>query len=207
MDCAAFQTKPECFPRNEWGIPKERRLILCISRIDYQKNQKILLELLVRHDDAHLLLIGPITSEWYHQEIVSRAAELGVSERLTIIPGLSPNDVRLKAILHEADVFILPSIHEPFGIVVLEAWAASLPVIASNIGGIKDFVVNGRNGLLFEPQDAEALNCAFKQLMRNPEFRTELVARASEDVMDYSWDAISARLLCIYMSLLDYGTM
>ncbi len=202
VDCASFKTKPDCSPRNEWGIPKERHLILCISRIDYQKNQKILLELLARHDDAHLLLIGPITSQWYHQEIIGRAAELGVSQRLTIIPGLSPNDARLKAILHEADVFILPSIHEPFGIVVLEAWASGLPVIASNAGGIKDFVVNGHNGLLFEPQDVDALDRAYLNLKQNPELQSKQVSTALVDVENYSWESVSSRLMGIYQSLL-----
>lgn len=202
VDCERFRTKPDCSPRTEWGIPKERHLILCISRIDYQKNQKILLELLARHEDAHLLMIGPITSPWYHQKIIERAEEMGISKRLTIIPGLSPDDPRLQAILHEADVFILPSIHEPFGIVVLEAWAAGLPVIASNAGGIKDFVVDGRNGMLFEPEDAEALDCAYQQLMQTLDLRTRLIARASEDVKDYSWEAISSRLIGIYEDLL-----
>ncbi len=201
VDCAAFQKKPDCSPRVEWGIPKERRLILCISRIDYQKNQKVLLELLARHNDAHLLLIGPITSEWYHQEIVGRAAELGVSQRLTIIPGLPPNDMRLKAILHEADVFILPSIHEPFGIVVLEAWASGLPVIASNAGGIKDFVVNEYNGLLFEPQDVEALDRAYKLLADKPDVCAKLVSNALENVRNYSWESITGNLMDIYRSM------
>ena len=203
VDCDAFQVKQTCSPREEWGIPKERRLILCISRIDYQKNQKALLNLLAEDADSHLLLIGPVTAPTYCEELKTQAREMKVAERLTIIPGLPPTDKRLKAILHEAQVFVLPSIHEPFGIVVLEAWSAGLPVISSNAGGLKDFVVHKRNGLLFPPDDMTALVENYKQLMDSSELRASLVAAALEDVKQYSWTALSQRLIGFYRELLS----
>ena len=201
VDCDAFRVKPPCSPREEWGIPKERHLILCISRIDYQKNQKALLNLLAADVDSHLLLIGPITAPAYCEELKKQAEEMKVVKRLTIIPGLPPTDMRLKAILHEAQVFVLPSIHEPFGIVVLEAWAAGLPVISSNAGGLKDFVVHKRNGLLFAPDDMATLVENYRLLMGNPELRASIVATALEDVQGYSWEALSKRLIDLYQEL------
>ena len=201
VDCDAFRVKPACSPREEWGIPKERRLILCISRIDYQKNQKALLKLLEADEGSHLLLIGPVTAPAYCEELKKQAEEMKVADRLTIIPGLPPTDLRLKAILHEAQVFVLPSIHEPFGIVVLEAWAAGLPVISSNAGGLKDFVVHKRSGLLFAPYDIAALVENYKLLMDSPELRASLVAAALEDVQAYSWESLSQRLVGLYQEL------
>ncbi len=198
VDCESFRVKPPCSPREEWGIPKERHLILCISRIDYQKNQKALLNLLVEDSGSHLLLIGPVTAPAYCEELKKQAQEMNVAERLTIIPGLPPTDMRLKAILHEAQVFVLPSVHEPFGIVVLEAWSAGLPVISSNAGGLKDFVVHKRNGLLFAPDDVAALVENYKLLKSSPELRASLVAAAQEDVQAYSWTALSQRLIGLY---------
>ena len=55
--------------RQKYNIPETANLLLCISRIDYQKNQKILLELLKKYDDTHLLLIGPVTAGWYFDEL------------------------------------------------------------------------------------------------------------------------------------------
>ena len=201
VDCDSFRVKPTCSPREEWGIPVERRLILCISRIDYQKNQKALLNLLTEDSRSHLLLIGPVTSPAYCEELKKQAEEMKVAERLTIIPGLPPTDLRLKAILHEAQVFVLPSIHEPFGIVVLEAWAAGLPVISSNAGGLKDFVIHKRNGLLFAPNDVSALLENYKLLMGSSELRASLIAAALEDVRGYSWEALSQRLIGLYQEL------
>ena len=92
---------------------------------------------------------------------------------------------------------------EPFGIVVLEAWSAGLPVISSNAGGLKDFVVHKRNGLLFSPDDMTALVENYKQLMDSSELRASLVAAALEDVKQYSWTALSQRLIGFYRELLS----
>jgi glycosyltransferase involved in cell wall biosynthesis len=161
----------------------------------------MLLELLARDSNSHLLLIGPVTAPWYHEELLARAAELGVADRLTIIPGLPPGDPRLKAILHEAEMFVLPSLHEPFGIVALEAWAAGIPVLASAVGGLKDFIVPGRNGLLFAPGDVEDLVKNYELLNKDDELRQRLTDTARQDVQDYSWTALTDRLLTLYGEL------
>ena len=197
-----FQTKPECSPRREWGIPADRKLALCISRIDYQKNQMMLLELPRRDLQCHLLLIGPVTAPWYLDRLRERAGQLGVADRLTVIPGLPPGDPRLKAILHEAELFVLPSLHEPFGIVALEAWAAGLPVLASNAGGLKDFIVSGRNGILFDPDDPEALFRGYKALTGDAALRAQLAANALDDVRKYDYGALTGRLLELYRELI-----
>ena len=202
VNCGDFRQKPDCSPRREWNIPGNRRLILCISRIDYQKNQQILLELL-RHDpECHLLLIGPVTSAWYHRQLLDRADDMQVNGRLTVIPGLAPDDPRLKAILHEAEVFVLPSLHEPFGIVALEAWAAGLPVIAAETGGLGDFIVSGRNGLLFDPARPDELTACYDRLLREPELGPRLAANALEDVRSFSWEALTGRLADLYRELI-----
>ena len=202
VNCQEFQAKPTISPRTEWGLPPERQLMLCISRIDYQKNQALLLEALAKLPDTHLLLVGPITSQIYYEQLLQRARDLDVTNRLTIIPGLPPDDPRLKAILHEAELFVLPSLHEPFGIVALEAWAAGLPVVAARVGGLADFIVHGHNGLLFNPQDAADLTAQITRLLMDNELRNTLVANALTDVLNYSWSAIAQRLAKLYHELL-----
>ena len=178
------------------------KYILWYSRIDYQKNQAILLEALAKLPDTQLLLVGPITSQIYYEQLLQRAHELNVTNRLTIIPGLPPDDPRLKAILHEAELFVLPSLHEPFGIVALEAWAAGLPVVAARVGGLADFIDHGHNGLLFNPQDATDLTAQITRLLADNELRNTLVANALTDVLNYSWSAIAQRLAELYHELL-----
>ena len=152
--------------RKKYNISEDKKLLLCISRIDYQKNQKILLEILKKHDDTHLLLIGPVTAQWYLDEILQEAENSGVKSRLTVIPGLSPESIELLQALKTAYCFILPSRHEPFGIAALEALDAQVPLIASAVGGLRDFLCDRENALLFEDNNVEELLTAYDNLAK-----------------------------------------
>ena len=185
--------------RKKHQIPDEKKLILCISRIDYQKNQKILLKLLKKHTDTHLLLIGPVTAAWYRDEILRDAEKTGVMDQLSIIPGLPPDDPALLQALKAAYCFILPSRHEPFGIAALEALDAEVPLIASAVGGLKDFLVDGKNALLFEDNNAASLLEAYNkiELLRN-----DLIANGTTTAQEYNWQNIAEKLTDLYRGLL-----
>lgn len=185
--------------RRQYGIPEEVRLILCISRIDYQKNQKLLLKLLQRTSSTHLLLIGPITAAWYYEELLALAEALAVSDRLTVIPGLPPDSTELRQALSCADCFVLPSRHEPFGIAALEALDAGVPLIASRVGGLKDFLVDRHNALLFEDDNPDSLLAAFLSLAP---LRKRLVRAGHETAERYDWETLVQTLTEIYRRLL-----
>jgi len=172
---------------------------LCISRIDYQKNQKILLELLKKHPDTHLLLIGPVTAQWYLDEILTEAENADTKKRLTIIPGLPPDSIELLQALKAAHCFILPSRHEPFGIAALEALDAGVPLIASQVGGLRDFLHDGVNALMFEDNNVEELLNAYSRL---DGLRNELIAGGRATANEYNWQNIAGKLSEIYRELL-----
>ena len=184
--------------RQKYNIPADKKVILCISRIDYQKNQKILLELLPHDPETHLLLIGPVTAAWYYDEIMAQAEKSGVKERLTIIPGLAPDSVELLQALKTAYCFVLPSRHEPFGIAALEALDAQVPVIAARVGGLRDFLIDGKNALLFEDNDASGLLEAYRriELLRN-----DLIAGGITTAQEYNWQSIAGKLTAVYREL------
>ena len=184
--------------RKKYNIPENAKLLLCISRIDYQKNQKILLELLKKENSLHLLLIGPVTAPWYLEELLADAEKWGLKERLTIIPGLVPDSVELLQALKTAYCFILPSRHEPFGIAALEALDAELPLIASNVGGLRDFLTDGKNALLFEDNNADSL---LKTYGRIDSLREQIIAGGRATAAEYNWQSISAKLTGIYREL------
>lgn len=191
--------------RQTLHIPADRRLIVCISRIDYQKNQRALVRLLQQTADTHLLLIGPITAPWYADAIRADVDDAHLQQRFTLVPGLPHDDPLLPAALHDADTFILPSLHEPFGIVALEAWAAGTPVIAANVGGLRDIIRDGHNGLLFDPTQPDSLLNAWNRLHRNDDhgrqLRQRLVAQATQDVAAYEWPALVRQLTQLYHDL------
>ncbi len=185
--------------RQKYNIPGNVKIILCISRIDYQKNQKLLLELLNKTNDTHLLLIGPITAAWYFEELQKRVAELELTERLTVIPGLPPDSVELLQALKNADCFVLPSRHEPFGIAALEALDAGVPLIAAAVGGLKDFLHDKENALLFEDNDADSLCNAYAELAS---LRDKLIAGGKQTAGKYNWQILTEQLSAIYRELI-----
>lgn len=186
--------------RKKYNIPDDKKLLLCISRIDYQKNQKILLELLKKYDDTHLLLIGPVTAQWYLDEILTEAENADTKKRLTIIPGLPPDSIELLKALKSAYCFILPSRHEPFGIAALEALDAEVPLIASAVGGLKDFLFDGENALLFEDNNVDSLLKAYNRL---DSLREQIIAGGRVTAAEYNWQSISAKLTDIYRRILQ----
>ncbi len=185
--------------RKNHKIPHDKKIILCISRIDYQKNQKILLEIIRNHADTHLLLIGPVTAQWYHDEILALAEDFGVKGRLTIIPGLAPDSVELLQALKTAHCFVLPSRHEPFGIAALEALDAQVPLIASAVGGLRDFLADEKNALLFEDNNTASLLEAYGKL---DALRTTIVEGGKATAEQYNWQTIATDLSHIYRGLL-----
>jgi glycosyltransferase involved in cell wall biosynthesis len=206
VDCDAFaQGDADAF-RAAYGIAPDRRIILCVSRIDYQKNQIGLVEAMAQVSTqvprVHLVLIGPVTVAGYHQRLVARIADLGLTDRVTLIPGLTPDDPLLPAAYHAAEVFCLPSLHEPFGIVILEAWAAGRPVVASRVGGIPSFTADGNDILLAQPGDTADLAARLVQVLGDPSLARRIAtAGQAKARRDYAWSAIAARLVDIYRTL------
>jgi len=182
------------------------RNVLCVSRIDYQKNQLALVEALAKLPaDFRLHLVGPVTAGWYRDRIVARSRELGLEDRVRIVPGLPPGSRELEDEFARADVFVLPSVHEPFGIVALEAMQRGLPLVAAKVGGLVDFVIDGENGLLFEPSDTDALASAIVRLCNDAALSGRLAAAGCETAARYAWPSVITALDGVYDELLGKG--
>lgn len=189
--------------RRKYDIPPDVPVVLVMGRIDPQKNQLLaisaLADLAREGMEAHLLLVGHVTSDDYEARVRSAIQAAGVAQAVTLIPGLAASSPDLVNAFHAANVFLLPSIHEPFGIVILEAWAASLPVVASNVGGVPSFVTHDVDGLLFPSGDTKAAVGALRAVLLHPE-RARAIAEAGRRnaQQKFSWSSITARLVRLY---------
>lgn len=164
-----------------------RTVLLLVGRIDGIKNQGFLVncmpEIMRRVPNALLVLVGPVTDAEHDRYVRSRIRELGL-ETCVLIPGpLAPDDPRLIGLYQSARVFVLPSLSETFGLVLLEAWASGCAVIASATSGAKQVVREGENGHLFQLDDTPSFFNALSRTLDDEERRKALVAAGKRMVM------------------------
>ena len=196
--CGTRDAKREDFSRLSSGDSRQEKplRLLCVARIDRQKNQMMLVEWLARHPGATVRLVGPVTQPDYKAEIEERASALGVAERLSFAGALKPGSPELIAEYRNADLFVLPSRHEPFGIVVLEAWAAGLPVAASNVGGLGRLCAAHPDAArTFTPDDPAALDAAIAASLAEERGMSKAGRSAAQE---YDWSSLSSRLVDFY---------
>lgn len=206
VDSKRFKTGVGDRFRKKYGVRVDAKIVLCVSRIDPQKDQLSLIRalpgIIQREARAHLVMIGPVTRPEYLKKIEQTIGELDLADRVTLIPGLSPDDPSLQDAYKAAAVFCLPSMHEPFGIVILEAWAAGLPVVASRVGGIPGFVNDGTDALLFAPGNAEELSKKVGLLMVSTTQAKDLsTAGYFRARTEFDWRIIARKIEKLYQEL------
>ena len=201
VDVSVMATARDARPSQSDARPPTRN-VLCVARIDHQKNQMMLVEWLGHHPDAVLRLVGPVTQPDYKAELEARAAELGVADRMTIVGALKPGSPELIEEYGKADVFVLPSRHEPFGIVVLEAWAAGVPVIASDVGGLGRLCASHPDAAkTFHCGDMEAMAAAIELVASDQALATSMVQAGIIAAAEYDWHGLSAKLVDFYTQI------
>ena len=187
------------------GTPTPRSLsLLCVARIDRQKNQMALVEAMARHPDAVLRLVGPVTQPDYLEELKAKATELGVSDRVAFVGALPPGSPELIAEYENADAFVLASRHEPFGIVALEAWAAGLPVVASDVGGLGRLCARHPGAAItFSSDSPSDLDRALDELAgKVASGEADEMSRAGRKAAsEYDWRLLSSRLVDFYAEI------
>ncbi|WP_320129924.1 glycosyltransferase family 4 protein [uncultured Sphaerochaeta sp.] len=192
------------------GISPDSFVFLTVARLDVQKNQlglvRQLPSILEKIPNAHLVFLGHVTSKEYVETLTTEAKNLGVWDRVTLIGGIPYSSTELVDAYHSADCFVLPSLHEPFGMVVLEAWASGKPVAVSKRGGLVSLVSDGKDGVFFDPESpieaSTSISSVLCNLAGNPDLQKELGKEGLKTATaDYSWDTITSRLEKIYRSI------
>jgi glycogen(starch) synthase len=185
--------------RAEFAAPDER-LVLLIGRLVYEKGFQLALEAmprLVREvPGTRFLVAGSGTHE---AELRRQATELGLDDHGTFL-GWIGDDV-LHSLYRIADVCVVPSIYEPFGLVALEAMASGCPCIVADTGGLREVVPHEEAGLRFRPRDPEALGEMVERVLTDSELRARLIAEATEHVLRFDWGDVARSTSEIYNEL------
>lgn len=203
VDVERFASADGAAFRAAYGYTAEERIVLCVSRIDSRKNQVDLVRAFARfskdHPDHRLVLIGTVASEEYHRRVLAEIVHLGLRDVVRVIPGLAAGDPMLPSAYKAAEMFVAVPRHEPFGAVVLEAWAAGVPVAAYAVGGISGFAFDRENALLVEPGNRAQLTERMAEFAADASLRKKLAERAFAEASNrHDWPLVAEEMREIY---------
>jgi glycosyltransferase involved in cell wall biosynthesis len=200
--------------RQEAGIPDGARVIVTVGLLREEKGQRTLVQALPRvhelaGDDVHVLMVGDDPVELRDASIAS-GPERDLLKQLA-----RPVSDRVHFLRHRfdvapcfalADVVVVPSYREAFGLVAVEAMAAGKPLIASRVGGLEEIVVDGDTGLLVEPGDPGALAQAVSEVLGDPTKATALAQRGQQRFREhFTLEAMVQRWVDCYQELYRRG--
>lgn len=154
--------------------------VLCVANIRPGKGQVLLVQAMARIPAAswRLILAGAVKDNQYHDELMRLIAQTGIGDRVEM-PGFLGGE-HLAREYQRADLFVLPTRSEGYGMVIAEAMRWSLPIIATTVGAVPELLEHGRTGWLIPPDDPSALADAIQALLTDEELRARLARAAGE---------------------------
>jgi glycosyltransferase involved in cell wall biosynthesis len=195
--------------RAELGIDPETKVVFYVGRFDPRKGIETLVRAVGQSKlrgkaDLKLIVGGgsrPGQSDGIERDrIESIVAELGMTD-FTVFPGRLGDDI-LPVYYSAADVCVVPSHYEPFGLVAIEAMASGTPVVASDVGGLQFTVVPEETGLLAPPRNEVAFAAAIDRILSNPTYAKQLGQAARKRVeAKFSWEGVASQLSKLYTEL------
>lgn len=156
--------------REKLSIPADACMLSCVAQIVRIKDQATLIKAVAKIDGTYLVLAGAMRDEQYANELKELISELGLNNRVFLIGNVST----VNALLHASDIFVLPTSslnghEEGCPVALLEAMAAGIPCIASNIAGSKDLIKHEETGLLFQSGNSSELSACIQKYLNVPQ--------------------------------------
>jgi glycogen(starch) synthase len=188
--------------RLQFAEPDER-LVLLVGRLVYEKGFQLALDampqVIRRSAPAHPVRFLVAGSGTHEAELRKQARRLGLTKHGTFM-GWIGDDV-LHSLYRIADLCVVPSIYEPFGLVALEAMASGCPCIVADTGGLREVVPNADVGLRFRSRNPRALATMMARVLGDDALRDSLVAEASRHVLTFDWNDVARRTAKVYAEL------
>jgi len=199
--------------RKTHGIGDSEKLILAVGRNHPKKGFATLLSAAAAlkangRDNFRILIVGMGADA-----LQAQARALGIEAKTLLLDQIGGTagrkgplflpDNSLIALYQAADVFVLPSVTETFGVVLVEAMAAGLPVITTDAPGCRDIIREGRDGLMIPANDAYALAGALERVLGEPGLAADLSARSRARAQDFAWDDVVTQYEALYRKIIS----
>jgi len=186
--------------RKKFASPDEK-LVLFVGRLVYEKGAGVLVEAIPKvlsNVDAKFVCVG----EGYMKDVlISRTHHLGITHKIYFTGFL--DDPTVKLLYRVADVCVVPSLYEPFGIVALEGMAARTPVVTTGAGGLSEIVEHDKTGVKVYLNDPDSLAWGILRVLLDKKYAERLTQNAYKKVVEvYDWNRIAERTKSVYERIL-----
>ena len=202
VDLELFKVADKARARQTLGL-NESKIVLSVGRIEPLKGLGILLAAVAgledRSDTRLLIVGGELGRDRELERLMSMAGELGIDDMVTFTGAV--DQAELPTYYNAADVFVLTSYYESFGLVALEAMACGTPVVSSRVGGPKTFVRDGVTGYLIPWRCPEPFAQRLDTLLSNPALRDSMAGEARSVAQTMRWSRTAHRMSEVYSFL------
>ncbi len=179
----------------------EEKIILFVGRLVYEKGAQVLINALpkiLQKVNAKSVIVG---SGYMNEDLLSLAKESGLAHKVFLTGFV--DDETLRNLRACADVCVVPSLFEPFGIVALEAMAAGIPVVVSDTGGLSEIVEHDVTGVKVYPNNPDSLAWGIARVLIDENYANLIKHNAYKKVQEeYDWNKIGQRTKAVYEAVL-----
>lgn len=184
--------------RNEFNLPFDAKVILSVGELNKNKNHEVILKAISKisnKENLYYIICGEGEKKECLKDL---AGSIGIGERL-IMPGYRRD---IKEILKIADVFVFPSFHEGLAVSMMEAMAASLPVVCSKIRGNVDLIKDGEGGFLIEPTDIDGFKGAIDKILNDDNLKQAMSVKNLDNIKNFSQERVQGETEEIYRGVM-----
>lgn len=199
VDLALFRPRDRAAARRQLGLPAEGPVLLWVGRLEKLKGVDILISAVAQLDERNFTLLivgGDERAAELKAELRSQAQAAGVAANIRFEGAVAHDD--LPAYYSAADVCVVPSYYESFGLVAVESMACGTPVVASRVGGLVSTVTDGVSGYLIPWRCPEPFAEKLEVLLNNRELRANFSRAAQRSMQRFAWDLVGQQMATLY---------
>ena len=189
--------------RQRYGVGWGEKLILCVGRLVPQKGIEYFIRAIPliarRYPEAKFIIVG---EGWSRDILEGEARASGHQQKIQFTGFASDKDVI--ELMTSADVLVVPSIYEPFGIVALEGMATGVPVVASRVDGLAEVIEHERTGIFVYPRSPDSIAWGIDRVLSDPDHARWLAENAKDKLHKaYSWEAVAMKTVDVYRKVVE----
>lgn len=189
--------------RQRYGVGWGEKMVLCVGRLVPQKGIEYFIRaipsIISSFPEAKFIIVG---EGWSRDALEAEARATGHRGKIRFTGFVSDKEV--VNLMTSADVLVVPSIYEPFGIVALEGMATGIPVVASHVGGLAEVIEHDRTGVFVYPRSPDSIAWGIGKVLSDPSYAKWLTGNAKDKLeKDYSWEAVARKTVEVYRELVE----